>query len=114
MPRTATRALAAAGHDVVDVRDVGLRGSSDDQVFARAQAEGRVLVSADLDFANALRFPPGTHAGIVVTRLSDLATTAAAAILAAAIADLGESLAGAIVVVEPARVRTFGARTSEA
>lgn len=114
LPRAVTRALAAAGQDVVDVRDVGLRGSSDDQVFSRAQAEGRVLVSADLDFANALRFPPATHAGIVVTRLSDLASTAAAAILAAAIADLGESLAGAIVIVEPTRVRTFGVRTSEA
>jgi hypothetical protein len=29
----------------------------------------RIIVEGDTDFANALRFPPGTHSGIVVLRL---------------------------------------------
>jgi predicted nuclease of predicted toxin-antitoxin system len=61
LPRAATAVLRAVGHDVVDARDSGLRGASDDEVLARAVGEGRVVVSADLDFANALRFAPGTH-----------------------------------------------------
>jgi hypothetical protein len=38
---------------------------------ARAVEEDRIVAAADLDFANALRFPPGTHPGIVVLRVPD-------------------------------------------
>lgn len=71
LPRAVTRALVAAGHDVADVRDVGLRGASDDAIAARARETSSIVVSGDLDFSNALRFPPGTHPGIVVARLPD-------------------------------------------
>jgi len=60
LPRAVGRALHAAGHDVVDARDVGLRGAADDRVLARAVSERRILMSGDVDFANALRFPPGS------------------------------------------------------
>jgi hypothetical protein len=36
-----------------------------------ASAEGRVLVTIDLDFANPLRFPPASTAGIAVLRDRD-------------------------------------------
>ena len=110
LPRVVTRALLASGHDVVDVRDAGLRGATDDSIAARALVDGRIVVSADLDFANALRFPPGSHPGIVVSRLSDLATTGEVAErIVAAIADLGAAIDGAITIIEPTRVRVFGA-----
>src|SRR5689334_640723 len=69
LPRGVTTALTQTGHDAVDARDCGLRGAPDDAVHARAVADGRILVSGDTDFANALRFPPGTHPGIVVLRI---------------------------------------------
>jgi predicted nuclease of predicted toxin-antitoxin system len=69
LPRAVTRTLLEAGHDVSDVRDIGLRGAADDAVAAKAREEARILVSGDLDFANAVRFPPGSHPGIVVARL---------------------------------------------
>jgi predicted nuclease of predicted toxin-antitoxin system len=34
VPRSTARVLRDAGFDVVDVRDVGLRGKSDQEVFA--------------------------------------------------------------------------------
>jgi len=71
LPRAVTRALVAAGYDVVDVRDVGLRGASDDAIASRARETSSIVVSGDLDFSNALRFPPGTHPGIIVARLPD-------------------------------------------
>jgi predicted nuclease of predicted toxin-antitoxin system len=111
LPRAVTRALVAAGHDVVDVRDVGLRGATDDAIAARARETSSLVVSGDLDFSNALRFPPGTHPGIVVARLPDVIPPAdMAARIVAAIAAVGADLEGAITIVEATRVRVFGGR----
>ena len=46
---TVTEALRTAGHDAVHVRQYGLQAATDDEVFARASDEQRVLVSADLE-----------------------------------------------------------------
>lgn len=46
--------MRRAGHDAVHVRDVGLGPADDTVIFARARAEGRVLVSADTDFSTIL------------------------------------------------------------
>jgi hypothetical protein len=53
------------------VFDEGLSGRSDYDVWAAAQAEGRFLVTQDLDFSNARRFAPGTHHGLMIVRLPD-------------------------------------------
>jgi predicted nuclease of predicted toxin-antitoxin system len=109
LPRAVTRALVAAGHDVADVRDVGLRGASDDAIAARARETSSIVVSGDLDFSNALRFPPGTHPGIIIARLPDTVSPAdMAARIVEAIANVGADLQGAITIVEAARVRVFG------
>jgi predicted nuclease of predicted toxin-antitoxin system len=109
MPRAVTRALGAAGHDVVDVRDVGLRGATDATIAAHAQATARIVVSGDLDFANALRFPPGSHPGIIVVRFPDVVAPAAVGeAVVAAIAKVERELAGAITIIDPIRIRVFG------
>jgi len=75
LPRSTAVSLREVGHDAVDVRDVGLRGHRDDEVFAFAQNQRRVLIAADLRFARLLRFPLGSHYGIIVLRPpSDLAS----------------------------------------
>lgn len=63
MPRSTTAALLQAGHVVEDVRDVGLRGRGDDEIFQYAQAQGAILLTADKGFRNIVRFPPGTLEG---------------------------------------------------
>lgn len=65
MPRSTTTMLRQAGYYAEDVRDIGLRGATDEAVHAYAQAHHLTLVTADKDFANVLRFPPGTHRGII-------------------------------------------------
>jgi predicted nuclease of predicted toxin-antitoxin system len=107
MARSTAVALRQAGHEAEDVRDVGLRGHSDQEVFDRAQAQGAILVTADKDFANILRFPLGSHAGIIVSRVPDrLPTQRVNEELLQALARLeGQKLEGALVIVEVGRVR---------
>ncbi len=52
LPRSTARALRAQGYDAHDVRDVGLLGHPDQDVFTRAQALNAVILTADTDFAN--------------------------------------------------------------
>jgi len=59
----------AAGYDVQTVREQHLQGCSDQHLYEICCAEGRCLVTLDLDFANVLRFPPSQSGGIVVIRL---------------------------------------------
>ncbi len=107
MARSTAVALRQAGHEAQDVRDVGLRGHSDQEVFDRAQTQGAILVTADKDFANILRFPLGSHAGIIVSRVPDrLPTQRVNEELLQALARLeGQKLEGVLVIVEVGRVR---------
>jgi predicted nuclease of predicted toxin-antitoxin system len=59
----------AAGHDVATVRQQQLTSAPDTQVIAACHAEGRCLVTLDLDFGNPIRFPPWEFSGIAVLRL---------------------------------------------
>jgi predicted nuclease of predicted toxin-antitoxin system len=73
MPADLATHLREARHEVADVMEEGLAGEDDQPVLAAATAEGRILLTFDLDFANVRRYAPGTHAGIVVFRLHDRA-----------------------------------------
>jgi predicted nuclease of predicted toxin-antitoxin system len=48
-----------------------MSGCSDDRVWQAAQESNRFLITQDLDFSDARRFSPGTHAGILVMRLRE-------------------------------------------
>ncbi len=69
LPRSSAELLRKLGYDAVHVREVGLRGASDDEVFVHAQKEKRIIVTRDLGFSSFLDYPLGTHEGIVVFRL---------------------------------------------
>lgn len=62
------------GFTVFDVRDEGLRGQKDQQIFAWAQQKEAIIVSGDLDFANILDFPK--HKGIIILRFPNELSTA--------------------------------------
>ena len=115
LPRSAALNLREAGHQADHVRDVGLRGRPDREVFQWAQDHQAVLVTGDIGFASTVTFPPGSHWRIVVLRFPNEASVASVnKELLAAVAILSEEdIRGSIVVLEPGgrmRIRRPGFR----
>lgn len=62
--------LRALGHDVADIKESGLNGLSDEEVFKLALDSGRVLFTLNRhDFQDQVRFPASQSAGIIVSRV---------------------------------------------
>jgi predicted nuclease of predicted toxin-antitoxin system len=101
------RGLSLAGHDAIHVRDIGLGAATDLVIFERATAEDRVVISADTDFGTLLAVRQATKPSVVLFRGATPRRPAdqVASLLANLPQVEGDLLAGAIVVIEPARLR---------
>lgn len=109
VPRSTARVLRDAGFDAVDVRDVGLRGKSDAEVFKYAQQENRLLITCDMGFSNILNFPPSESHGILVVRVPDSESidTLNHEVLRA-VQEVGENLLHHLAIIEIGKVRLRG------
>ncbi|MEK6680807.1 MAG: DUF5615 family PIN-like protein [Nitrospirota bacterium] len=61
--------LRHLGNDVLSIRDSGLSGISDDEVYEKACKENMVIITMDKDFTRMFRFPPVKCGGIVVAKI---------------------------------------------
>jgi predicted nuclease of predicted toxin-antitoxin system len=98
--------LNQRGHDAVTVVAQGWRGLADNELWLRIQAEGRWLITADKEFADLRRYPPGSHCGVVLLRsaqegLDEYLRLARNALAGAKL----DQLAGAVIVVTPQGLR---------
>jgi len=93
--------LKAAGHDVVHVRDLAMQAAPDLVVLERAQAEERVLVSADTDFGGLLARSHATSPSVLlIRRLAGRRAAEQSAIILANLDQIAEDLTvGAVVVI---------------
>ncbi len=69
LPESLLAPLGAFGHAVDTVRQEGLTGQANSDVWQAAQRAGRFFITQDLDFSDIRKFAPGTHAGLLVRRL---------------------------------------------
>jgi len=74
LPFSTKNLLQELGFDAQHVRETDLKSASDEKIFRSAQRKGQILLTRDLDFADAVRFKPGKHQGIIVLRISYLMT----------------------------------------
>jgi predicted nuclease of predicted toxin-antitoxin system len=61
--------LRSLGNDVLSIRDCGLSGISDDEVYEKACKGKMVIITMDKDFTRIFRFPPERCGGIVVAKI---------------------------------------------
>jgi predicted nuclease of predicted toxin-antitoxin system len=100
------RYLRARGHDVVHLVEEELASLPDDRVVAKAQEEGRAIVTHDLDFGRIVALGGHSVPSIVTLRLGDMRPTRVNAALEAALQAATPSLEkGALVTITDRGIR---------
>jgi predicted nuclease of predicted toxin-antitoxin system len=98
--------LNSHGHDATHLRDEGLQRMPNGDIFDKAIAESRVIVTFDLDFGEIVALSKGRKTGVILFRLRNTRTSFVIQRLSEVIAECPEALArGAVVIVEEARHR---------
>ncbi|MCH8207085.1 MAG: DUF5615 family PIN-like protein [Chloroflexi bacterium] len=108
------RVFRARGHDVGTVREQGLGGSSDADLYSVCRSEGLCLVTLDLDFSDVSRFPPGENGTVVIRPPGN----ASLMLLNQLVEEFLKTLAhmspeGALWIVEAGRVRVHEPQMDE-
>lgn len=67
---TTIRLLRGAGFEVKLLRELAPTNSPDETVIRVATVESLVLLTNDQDFCNIVRYPPDSHAGVIVLRMA--------------------------------------------
>lgn len=110
-PGMAVDALRSRGHDVTWIR-TDAPGTRDPGVLARAEAEGRLLITFDKDFGElAFRARLAASAGIVLFRLPPSSPSEVASVAIRAL-EGRDDWAGHFSVVEESRIRMTPLPTS--
>jgi predicted nuclease of predicted toxin-antitoxin system len=99
--------LRQAGHDAEHVRDHGLSGAGDEEIFGRAKDEDRIIISADTDFATLLALRSARLPSLILFRQTgNRRAEQQAALLLRNLPAIEEPLqSGSVVVLEDARIR---------
>lgn len=103
--RRVANLLTEQGHDALHVLTIDLGGSSDDRVLDAARQDDRIVVTADTDFGDLLALSGEPQPSVLLRRPGHRPEERTQAILAA-VESIGDRLeSGAVVVVEPHRIR---------
>jgi predicted nuclease of predicted toxin-antitoxin system len=98
--------LRGEGHDASHLRDQGLQRLADGQVFSKAAAEQRIVLTFDLDFGEIVALSASPATSVILFRLRDTSTPHVIERLRSVLKSSREALEqGAIVVVEDGRHR---------
>lgn len=98
--------LREKGHDVAHLAELGLQRISDDEIFQRARAESRIVLTFDLDFGEILAGAHGEFTSVVLFRVQNATSSFVIRRLESVLHESADALdRGAIIVVEDARHR---------
>lgn len=100
------RWLRDQGHDATHLREEGLQRMPNGEIFAKAIAERRVILTFDLDFGEIAALSGGQKVSVILFRLHNPRTPHLIGRLRTVLAESSDALErGAVVTVEDARHR---------
>jgi predicted nuclease of predicted toxin-antitoxin system len=106
LPHDLATDLGRRGQDVHTVVEEQLAGRKDPVIVAAATGEDRMLLTLDRGIGDLRRYPPGSHAGIIVLRpVSQDPSSILGLIERLMRTHPLDDLRGCVVVVEPQRIR---------
>lgn len=91
--------LRRSGHGAFHVRECGLSQSHDEDIFARAASEDRVIVTADLDFSRIIALSGRQAPGLILFRGGGLTDEQMLSLLKTVLARVPDDKLGRSVVV---------------
>ena len=99
--------LVQLGYTVSTVAEESLQGAADEVLAEVCQKEELCLITADLDFAQILDYPPEKYAGLIILRHPRPTLTGMARLVRqiAVAPSSNESPVGRLWIVEPGRIR---------
>jgi predicted nuclease of predicted toxin-antitoxin system len=98
--------LRSAGHDAVHLREQGLQRLPNGEIFSKAIAEGRTVVTFDLDFSEIAALSRSDKTSVIVFRLQNTRHEHVIGRLSAVLAESSAALErGAVISVEEDRHR---------
>jgi predicted nuclease of predicted toxin-antitoxin system len=108
MPLSMTLAqwLVAVGHDAIHASAIGLTRAADSEIMARAAADDRIVITADLDYPRLLALGAADRPAVILFRNGDWSESQVIERLKIALAIVPEAeLSSSLVVIERARIR---------
>jgi predicted nuclease of predicted toxin-antitoxin system len=72
LAQSTARYLQALGHDAVHLRDQRLQRLPDVQIIQKARAEGRIILTHDLDFSRLVAISQSRLPSVITFRLKDM------------------------------------------
>jgi predicted nuclease of predicted toxin-antitoxin system len=106
LPVELAHLLADQGWDCLTVPDQALAGRPDSDIAEVCRAEGRILVTLDIGFADIRSYPPERYPGILVLRLRSQAKPHVLEVAGRLLPTLQrESPKGQLWIVEDQRLR---------
>lgn len=96
---------------MVSVREAGLSGASDDEIYEIAVKRKLVILTMDKDFSRMLRFPPERCGGIIVVKIYRLRVNETTKCFSGYFKELDDKkIAGKLVVITQDGIRVRSPR----
>lgn len=106
LPNLVVKLLNDSGYSAIGVLDQNMGGWKDPELWEAVQTEQRLLITADKGFADIRRYPPSSHAGVMLLRPDEDGIRPMLELLERVLTNYDlTTLAGAVTVVNSQSIR---------